>query len=385
MTDIQLFMNLIRYHLHHSAADELPGSAPDDVTIDRLLSLAHRHDLTALLGSVLLENNLISSEPQKLVLQEQMCRAVCYYEIMNDEIQWIQNILEQAKIPHILLKGGIIRRYYPNPWERTSGDIDILIPEEMLDNAVSILCRNGCHRQRDRRYHDIPLKTPGNSLLEMHFSICEDIPALDNVLKKVWEYSTVVPGKCYEYRLSPEYMLFHLLSHMSYHLIHGGCSIRNFIDILLLQRNENLDHQILQQLLFEAKLADFYTQVMAFNGVWFAGNEHSQTTILLEDLVANSQTFGSRDKEILMEQAKAGSRIKYVFQRIFMPYELLIRQYPILKKHPLLLPFCQILRWLRILTGNRKVALREMHSSRSHTGKQIQQTKETLKTIGLNF
>lgn len=385
MTDIQLFMNLIRYHLHHSAADELPGFAPDALTLDRLISLAHRHDLTALLGSVLLENNLISLEPQKLVLQEQMCRAVCYYEIMNNEIQWIQNILEQAKIPHILLKGGIIRRYYPNPWERTSGDIDILIPEEMLDNAVSILCRNGCHRQRDRRYHDIPLKTPGNNLLELHFNICEDIPALDNVLKKVWEYSTVVPGKCYEYRLSPEYMLFHLLSHMSYHLIHGGCSIRSFIDIHLLQANQNLDQKVLQRLLFEAKLADFYTQVMALNGVWFAGNEHSQTTILLEDLVANSQTFGSRDKEILMEQAKAGSRIKYVFQRIFMPYKLLTRQYPILKKHPLLLPFCQILRWLRILTGNRIVAWKEIQTSRSHTGTQIQETQKTLKKIGLNF
>lgn len=385
MTDVKLFINLIRYHLHHSAADKLPGSAPDAVTINRLISLAHRHDLTALLGSVLLENNLISSETQKITLQEAMCKAACYYEIMNNEIQWLDAVLEKAMIPHILLKGGVIRKYYPNPWERTSGDIDILIPEEMLDEAVSILCRNGCHCQRDRRYHDIPLRTPGNNILELHFSICEDIPALDKVLKRVWEYSTVVPGKCYEYRQSPEFLLFHLLAHMSYHLIHGGCSIRNFIDIRLLLQNENLDHQVLERLLFEAKLTDFYAQVMALNGVWFEGNNHSQTTQLLEELVANGQTFGSRDKEILMEQAKAGSRIKYVFQRIFMPYKLLTRQYPILKKHPLLLPFCQILRWLRILTGNRMVAWKEIQTSHSHSEIQIQEAQKTLKKIGLNF
>ena len=86
-----------------------------------------------------------------------------------------------------------------------------------------------------------------------------------------------------------------------------------------------------------------------------------------------------------MEQVKAGSRIKYVFLRVFMPYKLLTRQYPILEKHPILLPFCQILRWLRILTRNRQVAVWEIQSSRSHTETQVKQTQETLKKIGLNI
>lgn len=385
MTDIQLFMNLIRHYLHHSAADVLSDSAPDADTIDRLISLARKHDLLALVGSILLENNLVFTENQMLHLQESICQTVCYYEIMNQEIQWLDNILEQAKIPHILLKGGIIREYYPNPWERTSGDIDILIPEDMVERAILLLRQNGCLLQRDRRYHDIPLITPGKNLLELHFSIREDIPALDAVLDRVWQHSGPIPRKEYSYCQSREFLLFHLLAHMSYHLLHGGCGIRSFLDIWLLHQKETWDHEILQKLLSEAKLTEFYTQVMALNQVWFEGRNHNENTRLLEELVVKGNTFGSRDQEIFMEQVKAGSRIKYVFLRVFMPYKLLTRQYPILEKYPVLLPFCQILRWLRILTRNRQVAVREIQSSQSHTETQIKQTQKTLKKIGLNI
>lgn len=385
MTDIQLFMKLIRHHLHHSTSDALLDFASNADALDRLISLARRHDLLAMVGSVLLENNLVSIEKQKLHLQESVCQTVCYYEIMNQEIQWLDNILEQAKIPHILLKGGVIREYYPNPWERTSGDIDILIPDDTLDQAILLLRQNGCHLQRDRRYHDIPLITPGKNLLELHFNIREDIPALDVVLDRVWQYSTPNPGKEYSYCQSREFLLFHLLAHMSYHLLHGGCGIRSFLDVWLLHQKETWDHEILQKLLSEVKLAEFYAQVTALNQVWFEGHNHNENTQLLEDLVVKCNTFGSRDQEIFMEQVKAGSRIRYIFSRIFMPYKLLTRQYPILEKYPVLLPFCQILRWLRILTRNRQVAVREIQSSRSHTETQILQTQETLKKIGLNI
>ena len=385
MAKTELFMNLIKHRLCKEDSDITDLTPIDDHAIQDLMHLARRHDLSAIIASELIEQNQIVPEAIRLELQETVCQAACYCDIMNHEIQWICDILEQGQIPHIVLKGGAIRDYYPEPWLRTSGDIDILVQEEMLERAVLLLSERGCILHSKHRYHDIPMRTPANNLLELHFNIREDISVLDSVLDLVWTYSHMVRNKKYQYRQSDEFLIFHLLAHMSYHLIHGGCGIRSFVDIWLLHQNKNLDQNILQELIASAHLTDFYANVMTLNRVWFEKKSHCDVTLSFQELIIASGTFGSRRSQILMEQAQAGSRKKYVLHRIFMPRKILVRQYPILAQHPILLPFCQMLRWVRILIGNRQTAFNEMHTSHSHSDIQIQKTQQILKQIGLNL
>ncbi len=385
MAKTELFMNLIKHRLCPVQTEALNSSALSSDTVQELMSLAQKHDLIAIIGSELLEENLTASDLQKINIEEMVCQAACFYEIMNHEIQWLCSILEDGKVPHIVLKGGAIRGYYPEPWLRTSGDIDILVPEEMVQTAISLLLEKGCTLDSPRRYHDVPLRTPGNNLLELHFHIREDIPVLDSVLDSVWKYSNIVPDKRYQYQQSTEFLLFHLLAHMSYHLIHGGCGIRSFLDIWMLQQKQIWDSDILQELLQKAHLTDFYSSVVALLGVWFDGVPHNELTLSMQELIIDGGTFGSRKREILMEQAQAGSRSNYILGRIFMSRSLLQRQYPLLAQYPILLPCFQILRWVRILTRNRSTVLNEMKTSHSNSDAQIQKTQLTLKQIGLNF
>jgi hypothetical protein len=51
---------------------------------------------------------------------------------MKHEFERICLVLEKAKIPHIPLKGSVLRKLYKEPWLRTSCDIDILVQEETL-------------------------------------------------------------------------------------------------------------------------------------------------------------------------------------------------------------------------------------------------------------
>lgn len=385
MAKTELFMNLIKHRLCPERTEALGSSALSSDTVQELMNLARKHDLIPIIGSVLLEENLIASDPQRISIEETVCKAACFYEIMSHEIQWLCSILEEGKIPHIVLKGGAIRGYFPEPWLRTSGDIDILVPEAMIHKAVSLLSKNGCVSDSDRKYHDIPLKTPGNNLLELHFHIREDIPALDTVLDDVWNYSELVPGKHYEYRQTTEFLMLHLLAHMSYHLIHGGCGIRSFLDIWMLQQKEIWNPDILQELLQKTHLTDFYASVIALISVWFDDVPHNELTLSMQELIIDGGTFGSRKREILMEQAQAGSRSNYILGRIFMPRSTLQRQYPLLTKYPFLFPYFQVLRWMRILTKNRSTVMNEMKVSHSYSETQIQKTQLTLKQIGLNF
>lgn len=385
MPDTTLFMNLIKKRFCLPASHSVCASVLSTDEVGALMDLAQRHDVTAIIGSVLLEENKISSEDLRQHIQEILCQAACYYEIMHHELQWICDILEDAQIPHVVLKGGAIRELYPEPWLRTSGDIDILVPEELVTQAEAILLDNGCTSNGARRYHDIPLKTPANNLLELHFSIQEDIPALDHVLDTVWDYCEIIPGKQYQYRQSTEFLIFHLLSHMSYHLTHGGCGIRSFVDIYLLLQKD-YDSRILNELCRQAQLHSFLENVCQLNGIWFGDGRHTPVTQLLEQLVISGGTFGTKSTQILMEQAHSGNKRKYLLGRIFMPYGLLKKQYAVLEKWPVLFPIFQVIRWFRILfTGRSGIAVQQLQTGHSHSCEQVRQTKQLLREIGLNF
>lgn len=379
-----LFTNLIAYTISHNNCVYQKESLSTDI-IEELISLFEKHNITAIVGSALLELDLIANAQIQTKIQDKLCETVCFYEKMHYEYQWICRILEAAQIPFMPLKGAVVRQYYPEPWMRVSGDIDILIAASYLDKAVSVLLQNGCIQEHKKRFHDIPLVTPGGILLELHFGICENITPMDSVLEKVWDYAEPIHGKQYEYRLNDTFFLFHMLAHMAYHFLNGGCGLRSFVDILLLEQNLQYDKKLFESLCQKASLGLFYKNVNALNQVWFFGKSHSDTSKMLEDFVISGGVFGNRNNRILMEQAQTGSKNKHTLYRIFKPYSELSVQYPSLKHKPWLSPAYQVFRWIRVFTDRRYQKVKsELQIGHYHSDLQINKTKELLKNVGLN-
>ena len=124
--------------------------------------------------------------------------------------QKIIKLLEENKVDYLPLKGSIIQAYYPEPWMRTSCDIDILVKEEDLARAVDTLKEKLAYTSDDRRnYHDISLYSPNGVHLELHFSIQENMESIDDLLSRVWDYAVLVEGREYQYQQTNEYFLFH--------------------------------------------------------------------------------------------------------------------------------------------------------------------------------
>lgn len=364
----------------------VPFEQPDINTVNNLLRLAKKHDVMALIGTELLASDFIPDDPLRTKVQDTLCETVCYYEKMNYEFHWVCDLLEEAKIPFIPLKGAVLRQYYPEPWLRTSGDIDILIQDEFLDTAVSLLLQKGCTFDREKRFHDIPLITPGGILLELHFNIRENISAMDQVLDMVWRYSEPIPGKQYAYRQSNTFLLFHLLAHMAYHLLNGGCGIRSIVDIWLLQNKVEYDSLLLQELCTKAGIYRFYENVCYLTVVWFEEKQHTATSRLLEKLIISGGSFGTSNNKILINQAQSGSKSKHMLHRIFKPYDELKEQFPTLSKKPWLTPAYQVLRWSRVFTDRRlNNVMKEMHTSQEHSQNQIAEISVLLEDIGLKF
>ena len=381
---IYLLTNLIAFRLT-GEKQHLKNKSISPNDLEGVLSLAEKHDITALVGSALLELDLTPNKQIQEKIQDNLCETVCFYEKMHYEYQWVCQILEEAQIPFIPLKGAVVRQYYPKPWMRVSGDIDILIEDSCLDKAVSLLLQNGCIQERKKRFHDIPIITPGGILLELHFQICEDIPSMDCVLDKVWDYAESVPGKQYEYRLSNTFFLFHMLAHMAYHFLNGGCGIRSFMDIWLLEKHLNFEKSLFQTLCSEAKLDLFYNNVSELNQVWFCDTSPTETSKMLEDFVISGGVFGNKNNRILMEQAQSGSKKRHTMHRIFKPYSELSVQFPSLKHKPWLTPAYQIHRWIRVFSDGRYQKVKsELYVGQKHSDLQIAKAKELITNVGLN-
>ena len=90
-----------------------------------------------------------------------MVLVVYRYEKINYELNRLCETLNEVKIPFIPLKGSVIRQYYPEPWMRTSCDIDVLVHEEAVDQTAQIIVEKLGYTYEKKQYHDISLMSDG--------------------------------------------------------------------------------------------------------------------------------------------------------------------------------------------------------------------------------
>lgn len=334
----------------------------DADTQKKLYFFSKNHDLAHMIGAVLEENGLLTDEKCKKAFSDARIKALYRYTRLWHGFDAIKALFEEKKIPFIPMKGALMRHLYPIPEMRTSADIDILVPEERLEEAASLLEHELSFERKGKTFHDIHL-TQGDAVsLELHYNITEEDDKLDIMLSRAWEFaSPTQEGKC-EYHFSDDYFAYHVVSHACSHFIRGGCGFKPLIDLWLLKQNNAFDIEKTRKLCEKSDCHIFFDAVIALTEVWFEGKEHTKTTRAMQDFVSGGGAYGTKDNRTAVGTAKKGSgRIKYALSRLFMTRRQIERLYPILKKHPWLMPICQVRRWFRtIRRGRGKTAMREL-------------------------
>ena len=350
-----------------------------------LFNLANHHDLGHLVTYALQKNGMLPEGELSQKMQKSQFLAAYRYTRINYEKNRIYELLKEGEIPFMPLKGSVIRDYYPEPWMRTSCDIDVLVHREDLERAVDILTDKGGYTTDNViNYHDISLYSKGGVHLELHHNIKETMDNIDRGLERVWDYSVLCDEGEYRYAQTNEFLLFHQIAHMSYHFLHGGCGIRPFIDVCLLLKKAQLDEEGIAALMRECELDKFYESVKRLVGVWFLGEEHDEVTLAMEQYVLTGGVYGSTDNRVAAQNVKKGGKFKYLLSRIFIPYELIKYQFPRLGKHKINLPLMNVCRWFRLVFGGKfKKSMRDLEKSMSVDGEQSSEVTALLNNIGL--
>lgn len=382
----RMMMDLINAEIFGGEYSSADFGVPTNDELKALYKLSKSHDLVHIVADALIKRQLIEDENVKNVFEAAIMSAVFRYENINGELETIKKALSEAKIPFIPLKGSVIRKFYPEPWLRTSCDIDILIHENDVKAATDILTSKFGFTLEDRAYHDYSLYSSTGIHLELHFSIKENCKNLDKVLQCAWDYAIPSLESPYEFVFTNEFILFHLYAHAAYHFVEGGgCGIRPFIDVKLLKQNIEYDAVKLTSLLSEAKISVFADNFDKLYRAWFDGGEYDETVLEMEAFVLNGGVYGNVQNRTATRRTSKKGAFRNLWARLWLPYETLCEYYPKLKGRRILQPFYEIKRWFKLFKKDvRKRSVNELKVNTEISEDKVASAEKMLKDLGLS-
>ena len=380
-----ILFQILRSVFHNSQMSDADKELVTEEVLPELLKIAQKHDIAHLIALGLLNNKLVG-EKIKTQIQQYAVRAMYRYEKLNYELLRVCEALENAKIPYIPLKGSVLRNYYPEPWMRTSCDIDILVHKEDLGRAISYLTEELEYTKHKQNGHDVSLFSPNGVHIELHYDLVEDglVKEASEILADVWNISTIKEEKEYHYEMSDEMFYFYHIAHMAKHFENGGCGIRPFIDVWILDRLDERNDEKRNNLLRKGDLLKFTEIARKVSRVWFENEPNDTLTDKVENYILSGGIYGTNENRILVQQQKEGGSFNYALSKIFLPYDIIKFHYPILQKHRFLTPVMQVRRWFKLLfCGHVRRSINELSYNKNISLEQANDMKSFLDEIGL--
>ena len=182
---------------------------------------------------------------------------------------------------------------------------------------------------------------------------------------------------------SEAYYLYHI-AHMAKHFEHGGCGVRPFLDIWILENKFPFDKEKFFMLLKDCNLQAFYIGALKLVGVWFENKPHDALTQTMQDYILRGGVYGSKENKVAIQQTKKGGKFRYLISRIFPSHAVLQYAYPVLKKHKWLTPLFWVVRWFRVVfKGKAKSSMKELKTGVQLSQEQTENSKQLLNELGL--
>lgn len=387
MNVIEMMFSFLRSELCGTKVESEVIEAINDDTLLGLYSIATTHDVAHIIGAALSKvGRLANGGEIEEKYNKKSIVAVYRYEQLNYELKQLCDFFEEHEIPFMPLKGSVLREYYRETWMRTSCDIDILVHECDLDRAKDLLIQKLEYRFKSKDRHDISLFSPSGVNLELHYSLIEEdiMDKADEPLKEVWKAAMPSVQMRYKFELGNEMFYYYHMAHMAKHFLIGGCGIRPFMDIYVLNHNLQYDKTKRNRLLEMGGLLSFAEKAELLSEIWFGEAEHTELTLNMQQYLLDGGVYGSLENRVAMQQTQQGGKLRYAFSRIWLSYDVLKFQYPILEKRKWLFPICQIRRWSRLAFGEKlKRSRQELSINSSVTQDKAQAVQALLEELGL--
>ncbi len=318
--------------------NEQPKEPDTDVSLESVMKTAQQHSVANMAYYAVEQLSCAITDENRRSWAELRDMAIMKDITQQVEYEGIVSAFKEREIRFLPVKGFILKALYPQSDMRLMSDVDILIDKENAKTACDAMISIGYEvEEYGTGAHDVYHKKPVMSA-EIHRELfedeCRDYAAL---FPDPWAVSQEHDG-CYEMDTSSCFV--YILAHALKHLDEGGTGIRTFMDIYLYYEcyKSELDMDEIYGAFDGIGKGDICRDAVKLALSWFGGAPDSSIKSL-EEYVLGSGTYGSYENTI-----RSTGKAKYIFRLIFPPFSRMRSQYPVLKKAPVLLPFCWLFR-----------------------------------------
>lgn len=358
MSTVELLMTILRSEVLESEELEVIKSELTEEALEKLYKLSKAHDLAHIVASALIKLGKLGQDELSKKWNKQFLLAVYRRQQQNEVLEQLCALFEENRIEHIPLKGSVLCNYYPEPWMRTSCDIDILIHPEDTDRAIEVLCGAGFTHEKTLSLHDYSFYSDTKVHIELHIDLSNGRQILKAapILKESWKHTHATENHTFQQQFSNEFFLFYHIAHMAKHFVNGGCGVRSFLDLYILKKRYTVDEKALRDLLLPAELLEFYNAACETVIAWFSQSGHSAKTRQMEQFVLTGGIYGTAVNEGTMKAAHGveTGTIRHWLKAIFLPRKNMELLYPKIEKHPILLPYYHVKRWFGIFRKDKR-------------------------------
>ena len=327
------------------------GEVLSEDEIREIYRLSKAHDLAHIAGDALSRAGLLQGEAVKAFQKWQYLALYRYQRVMH-ELSELRRLFCEEQISFMPLKGTVLREHYPDPAMRTSVDIDILVHPEDLARVKALLIEKLSYRFDLEEGHDIGFFAPSELHVEIHFALCDENDKRTLSLGDPWANAHIKEGTDFEYEMTNEFFYAYAMAHAAKHFYVGGCGIRPFMDMVVMRSKMPCDEDKLKALYEKAGLTAFAAHAEALCDFWFFGAEADETLLFMEEYLLEGGAFGTVEGYVASIQGDKGGAY-YFWRKVFLPYKSMKKQFPVLEKCPILLPFCHVARWFAIVFTSR--------------------------------
>ena len=372
--------------------DEAPRD-PDGVDLEKLKHLAHIHSVDGIFGYMAMSFGLFPKE-----LSSFRSRCMATISGLGQRAALAEMLFEKLShhgIDYLLMKGYILKDYYPVPELRTYGDIDLVIRREDREKCHGLMQELGYRIKTD--WEPVYSYVKPMEHFEFHTELLEtDISeTVDcrDYFRDPWQYAVSCGDHRYEF--TPEYHFLYLIAHLAKHVAASGAGARMYLDLAAFIRRfeEQVDWNRIREELEKSKLAAFANTALTFVEQYFGVESplelrpvDEEVLEALASMTADGGVFGRIGLDIgvntLKDQEANVTRMQTVFRRLFPAAKTIESRYTYLQGRHWLLPVA----WIHRLVRTRKTWSAHAQEAKNILGADLEEVRSVQrlqKAIGL--
>lgn len=286
--DEQCLLALLRSALNEHCGEAFPES-PDWETVVRS---AKKHAVLPLLYDVLAERDDLPEDLKKTVVSESRKTVLQSYRLLFLS-RAVVGLLEEIRLPALVLKGVCVSGLYPVPELRKSGDVDLLLlqPERIGDACRRLEEAGFTVLPEQHSSHHVGMRSPDHIEVELHTMLAEPFEE-----KRLNRYISGIAARCGEGvrteevmgvrlpRLGDAYQAYSLLLHMLHHFLRSGFGLKLLCDWAVFWKHtySKETEALYVQLVRESGIKGF-SDIVTRTCVCFLGLKYENVRFMLGD------------------------------------------------------------------------------------------------------